>query len=294
MKKEKFNNSSGKVSGESIKNLQRQTVSSATAIRSSGLYTVDVDGIDFDLAFFKKDQVPAGTPLFVFFSGFVHRAQTPLPAFQRWSWHNNFPGHTLYISDPLLKKTEDLGLGWYIGTRARDINHDIANIVRRVAQNLETSVEDIVFYGSSGGGFATLRALVEIPEAQAVTINPQILLTSFEGNALKRYLDVFFDGMTKKEFAVKHSYRNSVIARSNIMSESRIVYVQNTCDPHHMDEHFSKIFEKKNGKWESPYLKNSTLIFFEDDRGHAVGEPPELVPEILEKLTLLKNSRIAQ
>lgn len=284
--KEKFADvSSGKVSGSHIKNLPQRTIRSASYIRGSGLYKIDIDGLDFDIAFFKKPRAAAGTPLFIFFSGFVHRGQTPLPAFQRWSWHNKFPGHTLYISDPMLKETADLGLGWYIGSRTRDINLDICRIVKSVAKNLKTPLSNVVFYGSSGGGFAALRALIEMPEAQAITINPQTLLTNFEGTSLQSYLNSFFEKMSKTDFSIQHSFRNSVVTRSALLRDSRIIYVQNTLDRHHMEKHFSQLFSQDNGDWVTPYFKNYELVFFEDDRGHSIGEPPDLVPCLLDHLT---------
>lgn len=284
--KEKIGSSENfKVSASSIKNIPRIT-SSPDGVRETALYFTPVDGVDFDIALFRSKSAETGLPLFVFFCGHVDRTTTRLPAFQRWSWHDQLPGHTLFISDPLLKRTEDLGLGWYIGTRKKDLNPQISRLVSQVATTLGTPESKIVFYGSSGGGFAALRALVEMPKAQAVAINPQVILTKFEGNSLNRYLDRFFDGMSKAEFQKSHSYRNSILSRMSIIKGSRIIYVQNTLDAHHMSEHFPLLFRKEENSWRSRYFENVELILFEDARGHGVGEPKDLLPTIISHLLL--------
>lgn len=275
-----------KISASLINEVPRFSVTSIEKVRESGIYTIPIGGLDFDLVLFQNTSHGSTLPLFVFFSGYIDRKVTNLPAFQRWSWHNRFPGHTLYISDPLLKMTDDIGLGWYIGTKESDLNAQIATVVRQVALNLGTPLGKVVYYGSSGGGFAALRSLIEIPEAQAVAINPQVILTNFEGNSLDRYLSRFFGGMSKKDFERLHSFRNSVLSRIGLIRESRVVYVQNTLDPHHMNQHFAHLFRQAGVEWTSRHLRNVELVLFEDIRGHGVGEPPEILEEILSHLSL--------
>lgn len=296
MRQPSKSSSNEKVSASTIKDVVRFDVESAEEITKKGIYKLNMGDIILDLAFLPKGKAGAAkaknakTPkyLFVFFCDYVDRKAYQLPTFQRWGWHTDFPGHCLYISDPFLSRTEDLGLGWYIGERTKDANPIIADTVRKVAAGVNVLPENIIFYGSSGGGFAALRALVEIPEAQAIAINPQTRLTNFKdgyedgyNDSLSRYLSVFFDGMTKSDFHTNHSFRNTIVSRVEKIASSRIVYVQNVSDDHHMTQHLTQLFSNESGEWKPIHLKNAELVFFDDKRGHGVAESKTMVPALL-------------
>ena len=65
----------------------------------------------------------------------------------------------------MLETCADLGLGWYIGTVLLDCTDDIADLIPGTAQRLGVAERNIVFYDSSGGGFAALLALRWFPLA---------------------------------------------------------------------------------------------------------------------------------
>ena len=270
----------GKVSGAHIKDLDRLSIFNSSQIFRSAIYNFSEHGFSFDVALFKNDH-SLFNRLYVFFSGSADRSIFTMPVFHRWSWHSQFPGHCLYISDPTLKRSEELSLGWYIGDYNHDINLNIVKIIRSVAHNLSVAKESIVLYGSSGGGFAALRALSILNSSCAIVINPQTKLTSFVGNSLEKYLEAFFDGITKTEFQSRYIERNSIKAISQKIANSRIVYAQCIEDTHHVNHHLSELFSFNNGRWQSDFLKNSHLELFSDTRGHLHGEPNELVPKLL-------------
>lgn len=76
----------------------------------------------------------------------------PRPFFQRSSWHADFPGSVLYISDPSTTTFPNLNLAWYIGSRNFDATKSILRLVLSIAQSLGLSSDKLVYYGSSGGG----------------------------------------------------------------------------------------------------------------------------------------------
>ncbi len=293
MKKISPRKSSEKTSADSIKDVPRVNVESAADIHEKGIYSLRVDNVDLDVAYLPRVKKTGSRSskkavskeyLFVFFCGPVDRATTDLPAFQRWSWHTDFPGSCLFISDPFLAKTQDLGLGWYIGEKTKDAGPVIAKLVTSIAEKNGISSDSIVLYGSGSGGFAALRTLVDLPDARAIAINPQTKLTHFEGGTddpLSKYIDVFFEGMSKADFEKNHSYRNTINSRIGKIENSRIVYVQNRSDAHHMDHHLTELFTNQDGNWVPRKLKNATLVFFDDSRGHGVAEPISMVPALL-------------
>ncbi|MDY4312259.1 hypothetical protein SOX05_20535 [Pseudomonas putida] len=128
----------------------------------------------FDCLFHEK---PDTEYLYVFLNG--SRGEdlnsfAPIPRFGRWSWHQLFNGSTLFIEDPMLYKYETLNLGWYYGTSDVDYLESTLNIVKAVQKKINAA--KIIFYGSSGGGYAALQLAARLPDSFAISINPQTQL----------------------------------------------------------------------------------------------------------------------
>lgn len=263
-------------------------ISDLTKILDPAIYQVDMPNLKVSTAFYPKVRSDV---LYVFFSGFVNRKLLTLPVFRRWAWHTMVPGHALYISDPTLEACEDLGLGWYIGGKSSDCMEDIAKLISSVALNFGISERNLVFYGSSGGGFAALRALRWFPDAAAIAINPQTELTSFRRNALKDYLPRFFDAISKDEFARTYPERNSLVDALAECRDSSVVYVQNTLDEHHMSCHIGAFYENHEGVWASTFFANQELVLFEDPGGHDAAEPKSMLPKLIAAAARLQSKR---
>lgn len=271
-----------KLSSHSIKNIERRQIADISDIAGQAIYTLTDATGTFDFAFLPK---PTGADrLYVLFSGAADRTMFTPPVFQRWSWANHFPGHCLYISDPTLLEGEDISLGWYIGCPESEYFSWISTLVHTLADRMGVARQDIVFYGSSGGGFAALAALVRTPEAATVAINPQIRLTAFLGNSLRKILDTCYGGISKAEFAERYPEKNSIRHLSDKIAQSRILYVQCRQDEHHIEKHLSELISLDGEAFSSDRLKNLDMLFFDDPRGHAYAEPKELLPDILKRL----------
>jgi hypothetical protein len=276
--------SNGKVSASHISKLPRFDITEAVQIKDSGLYRLSGNAYAYDFAFYKKEAAPDA--LFVFFCGYIDRRRVALPAFHRWSWHAQLPGHTLYISDPTLMHSTSLGIGWYIGS----INHDtivvMRDIVRATLWSLRLREENLVFYGSSGGGFAALRMQAAMPRARSICVNPQVRLTSFVGSSpednLQSYLSEFFRGMTKQRFAKRYPLRNDLRRICGRIGQSRVVYAQNTLDRHHVENHMALLFPDHLEGSARGRLRNACLVLFQDEGGHDAAEPRSLVPLLID------------
>jgi hypothetical protein len=270
-----------KVSAKHIRDIASYQISSLAQFSGTGRYCFPQEGLEYDFVYFKRAQSIEPRRLFVFFSGFADRRTFELPVFHRWSWHDQFPGDTLFISDPALKRSETLGLGWYIGLRNTDVMQFIIQIANDIAYRTGLDASRIVFYGSSGGGFASLRALSFLPEASAIVINPQLRLTRFVTTSLADYLRDLWDGMTPEDFAAQYRHLDDIGVLSDSIMGSRIVYAQNKHDTHHIEKHLPILFEKVEGSFVPRRLKNIELVMFEDARGHSRAEPNSLVPTLV-------------
>lgn len=129
-----------------------------------------------------------------------------------------------------------------------------------------------------------------IPRSSSIVINPQIKLSNFVGNNLGDYLREFFDGISKEEFAKDAPHLDCIVEHKNRLKNSRIVYVQNTADAHHVERHMSLLFPKSSSAHDFGGLENVRLVLFSDDRGHDVAEPKSIVPRLVELATAAAGS----
>ncbi|WP_146339514.1 hypothetical protein [Nesterenkonia sp. NBAIMH1] len=124
--------------------------------------------------------------LFVFFSGYADRSKVQPPVFQRWTWAEKFPGHCVYFSDPALMGSGNLTTSYYTGSRQTDSLKVIAQFVRDLAERLGILPENIVTYGSSAGGMASLRIAQHLRGAAHIAINPQTHLAAHRQEKVNR------------------------------------------------------------------------------------------------------------
>ncbi|MBD2845923.1 prolyl oligopeptidase family serine peptidase [Paenibacillus sp. IB182496] len=242
-----------------------------------GLYSFEIDRIKYDFLFSPGEE----KRLFVFFNGDFDRNKYTPPVFQRWSWASHFPGHCIYISDPSLNLCKNVGLAWYIGTKQISFTEKITMLVRKVAQITRVNEEDIVFYGSSGGGFASLFISKNFPAALTVAINPQIDLTRYYQNKVNDFLNELFDGFNIDDIKKYYYNRFSILEHSKELISQRIIYAQNKLDKHHYNNHFKPFCKKMDLKLESGKENNIFKILFEHPEGHKRAETPEVFKEIM-------------
>lgn len=102
----------------------------------------------------------------------VGREDRRFPAFHRWSWATAWPNCTvLAIADPGLRRRPILDGAWYL-----DAEHDtiraVAQLAQAEAEQRGIPPENLLFYGSSLGGYGAMaaasaahgRALAEVPQ----------------------------------------------------------------------------------------------------------------------------------
>lgn len=261
----------GKISVDRLAHLEKFTYDGSNLSKRNALYSFTEDNgqrIEF-LWRPKRHQ----KRLFVLFSGDARRPKLNPPVFQRWTWAKFFPGSCIYFSDPSLHLSESLGLAWYSGTSQYDPLQRMAEIALKVADQLGVQPEDICSYGSSGGGFASLRFASIVPEAACITINPQIVIPRFLEKKVNTYLETCFGGISKEAALQIYPDRFDLRSISGIFQRKRIVYVQNVLDTHHYDDHFVPFCETLgvNPGQDDPESAFRQVLF-SDSAGHAKAE----------------------
>ena len=89
-------------------------------------------------------------------NGAVDREKLSIPAFARWNWHGIFGAYILAISDPMLYYSDSLQIGWFASTKYIDVTSYTADVVKKIADELNISHERIIFWGSSAGGYSSI------------------------------------------------------------------------------------------------------------------------------------------
>ncbi|RAP47423.1 MAG: hypothetical protein BZ135_02270 [Methanosphaera sp. rholeuAM6] len=135
------------------------------------------------------------------------------PVFSRISW--KFTQSTLYYNDSTRKiDNVDLRGGWGIGTLDDWYLEDIAEIVKIIADkiyeyNANNRYKNLMFYGSSMGGFMSIILATLVKNSVAIAEIPQLELRDMRTNwpPLKEQL---FNGFTDEEIE-EYSYRLNVM-----------------------------------------------------------------------------------
>lgn len=226
-----------------------------------------------------------GDRLFVLLSGAINRHKTAPPVFNRWSWAKKFPGSVICIADPTLELDGELELGWYVGLHNQDFTKSCTELIGRVAETLSINKNNIITYGSSGGGFAALMMTAKLGAGTAVAINCQSEILNYNKVAVERFVNVCFKSISPDQ--ISEIYRNRVSASSawkSIGAPVHAVVVQNKTDQHHYHNHYLTLIDSLS----IPEAGGASVdgrhfaFVYESDSGHGP-EPLELFPSILAK-----------
>jgi hypothetical protein len=205
--------------------------------------------------------------LVVLLQGAVERSKRELPIYHRWTWAEDLHTNVLSLNNPLLYKSDDLTIGWYVGASNFDYTIKYTKFIRDIASKLGVKTEDILLFGSSAGGFAAMKFATNLKGAIAVVNNPQTNILKYHKGHVDKFLRVAFNNMSFEKVEELYKARLDVI--SYFASKSyvpEIVYYQNRHDDFHYKNHYQ------------PFLKNvdelglpinvKYVVYHDKERGH--------------------------
>lgn len=214
-----------------------------------GRFVISHKGVDFDCLFHRNRD--NSDILYVILSG-ARTAGNSQPTFKRWSYYNFMDGHMLNIDDPMCRIHKNLSLGWYYGTKTECYCDYLSEIVEEFAYENGITNNNIIFYGSSGGGYAALYCACKIPGSFAVAINPQINLrlhpysSKFEdivGVNLSEE-DIFLRNNLSK--LIKDSVNSRFIIIENVASSEDMLQLNELCSTLDTEFHYGLTELKQN------------------------------------------------
>lgn len=135
--------------------------------------------------------------------------------FFRWTWRESWPrDDVMAFIDPVVHKYHrECGItgAWFAHPEV-DFLQLVAEIVTKTAAERGIDVNNIVYYGSSLGGFAAISAAALTPGAHAVAEIPQIALRDWRPRPI-RLLEQNVFGMPLSEFEQLYPERVDLKAR---------------------------------------------------------------------------------
>ncbi|MBE6488417.1 MAG: hypothetical protein E7Z86_06870 [Methanosphaera stadtmanae] len=107
------------------------------------------------------------------------------PWFNRWSW--NFDEFsTIHYNDPSLYLYNDkMDAGWGLGTPEDWFLEDIKDILVQLFKKFGFKNENVIFYGSSAGGFTSLQLGIMIKQTNVLADIPQLNLKRWYWDTIK-------------------------------------------------------------------------------------------------------------
>ena len=199
-----------------------------------GIATIYSGGLPIDLL---VSPGASDTTIF-FFHGAIERHFT-LPVLSGLGISGGLEANRVFISDPSLVLDDELMLSWYTGNhRQPDLQQVLVSVFEKILGSLGS--DRAVFFGGSGGGFASLFFASHFQNSLALIFNPQTNIAKYSERAVR-------------EFATKafHAERTGGNVLSQLPSDvvvdvcelyraatgTKIAYLQNANDEDHLQSH---------------------------------------------------------
>lgn len=139
--------------------------------------------------------------------------EKPDAVFHRWSWYAHLQDNVISISDPTFSIPE-IYCGWFLGRGNIDLIKLVSDRVKRIASKLDVEAANIVFYGSSMGGFASMMMASMNKGALAIAEVPQFNLIDYPIKASIAAVEKYcLSNVSLQDFAIDNGHLVSVIER---------------------------------------------------------------------------------
>ena len=136
------------------------------------------------------------------------------PFFDRWSWFKFFDESFIAYADPIFFYDDEITLGWFVGDKNQWYLETLSLIIEKLASNQGILNSNILFYGSSGGGFVSIGLGTLIKESKVLVNNTQFTIMNYKKyhiNNLFRVLKNEFAGLSQSEILESLNYRLDTI-----------------------------------------------------------------------------------
>ncbi|WP_405283317.1 hypothetical protein [Methanobrevibacter sp.] len=134
------------------------------------------------------------------------------PIFQRHTWYSEFNASVIYYSDPIFLRSRTAKCGWCVGTPHEYYLDYIKKILQKLCLNKQIKNKNILFYGSSAGGFTSIKLGTYFKGSKVLVNNPQIDVRNYNDEYYDKLLKVCFRNMAKEDVENEFSDRLNVFS----------------------------------------------------------------------------------
>lgn len=191
----------------------------------SGSWKIDLDGVDFDFEVNIKDP-----RLIIFFFTGARPHERTLPFFSGKSLSKATEASSVFFSDPMLYRNADMRLSWYAGDKGVQLQNIYKELINFLISKIGSSRS--IFFGGSGGGFASLYYSREIENSLAIVWNPQINISKYSAgrySVIDKYANNCF-GCSRDELSNFIDVDLAPLYREK--HSNYVIYLQNITDKH--------------------------------------------------------------
>lgn len=234
--------------------------------------------------------------LLVCLHGASNRAKLNVPRFEWMRTVRDLPYNSLFFSDPGLDLHPRISLSWYTGTFELDLYPILGDMIKRAAA--ATGSRKVIVLGSSGGGFAALQTAPYVPGSVALPFSPQTSISGyFVGRkglgAQRMYLRVVMPELSPDapleglwpnvDWAKPLGERLSPCVRYAVPQQNSVVYMQNSNDVTHIEQHYAPFREVVAG---SPNRDSIQFHMYDGPKRHN----PPLRPQLFQGIELAAST----
>lgn len=200
----------------------------------AGISTIQSGGVPIDLLV----SPAASSTTICFFHGAIESHFT-LPALSGLGISGGIEANRVFISDPSLVLDEELMLSWYAGNRYQpELQKSLTTILEKVITSLGS--ERVVFFGGSGGGFASLYFAHHFENSLALVFNPQTKIDKYSLKAVHEFVERAFHVEVGDSHPLSELPNTVVHDLCNLYERptgAKVAYMQNLNDQEHIHSH---------------------------------------------------------
>jgi len=193
-----------------------------------------------------------------------------VPFFHRWSWGKELDMNVVVFSDPTLRLSNEILAGWCQGTENFwALESIVANLHAFFEKNgIET--KNVIFAGSSMGGFLSLQLATFFEGSVAYAENAQVNLRDFSvESSLSLVAQVCYKKDSLSEVSTAYDERLDVVEtwkKSNKIPN--YYYVIKESDHHHHDIHYKYFSTFVSEQQKAEIAIEEVISFDQDNSGH--------------------------
>ncbi len=206
-----------------------------------GIATIKYNGGVLDLLVRRH---PEAETTIVMFHAAVKRAASR-PIFSGLGVTKDLNANIVLVSDPTLDLHERLTLAWFAGNRRQRLQADLPGMLQQIFEKLGTAHK--IFYGGSGGGYASLYYSSLFPRSLAIASNPQTSIGKFWPRTVTDYVSAAFYEVADVPSAVEVLSDRKIIhdlcAHYGERRSNSVAYLQNSPDARHVWSHLLPFYK---------------------------------------------------